>query len=730
MVLSGCQHESEHIAEHNTWSHYGGSPDQSKFFDSPGITKSNVGEMEVLWTYPTGDDRFYFFSPIIVDSTMYLVGKNNSLIAINAKNGEEIWIHTDLQGITRRGINYWESVDKKDKRLLFTLDNSLQAIDAVNGKTILNFGSNGYTDLREGLDRDPTSINRIQSMMPGVIYDDLLILGSAPGEGYFSPPGHVRAYNVVSGKLEWTFHTIPHPGEYGYETWPKNAYKYVGGVNVWSEISVDSERGIAYLPIGSPTYDYYGADRLGSNLFANALVAVDARTGERIWHFQTVHHDLWDYDLSPAPQLLTLDKDGEKIDAVALATKHGFVFVFDRVTGEPIFPIEEKAFPKSEMPGEESWPTQPITSLPNFTRHEVTSENLNPYFSDSLRQEWLKRLKSSKTGLYVPPSDKYETVMMPGALGGANYGNTAADPRDGILYIMTQEYASTYRLNKTEPPKNELTENDVENVKALYASSCIACHGANMEGGAGPSLVNLGHYMFYEEFRNIVINGKGVMPGLVHVDENSLKALFKFIGGDPERKRFRGGEEPKESVDGPVVAWGGATILPDAQRGAPMQEYPEGIEHPENRYTTDYGLDWPGLIDPPWSSILAYDFNAGTIKWKRPIGIDSLYVQGDETKGAPNGTQRKGMVITSTGIVFATAKGGKVYAFDAEDGTVLWETTLSFETNAQPSMYTIEGKQYLVINASSNFRKDSYDHSKKPGALPKAYVVFGIPDRK
>ena len=730
VTISGCQNHSNVVTEHTTWSHYAGSPDQSKFFESPSITKSNVEQMELLWSYPSGDDRFYFFSPIIADSTMYVLGKNSSLIAINAKTGKELWIHTDLPGITRRGINYWESEDKKNKRLLFTLNNSIQAIDAVTGKSVMDFGNNGYVDLREGLDRNPTSITRIQPMMPGVIFDDLLILGSAPGEAYFSPPGHVRAYNVVTGKLEWTFHTIPHPGEYGYETWPKDAYKYVGGANVWSEISVDTERGIAYLPIGSPTYDYYGADRLGSNLFANSLAALDAKTGERLWHYQTVHHDLWDYDLSPAPQLLTVEKDGKKIDAVAIATKHGFVFVFDRVTGKSLFPIEEKPFPKSEMPGEESWPTQPITSLPSFTRHEVTKENLNPYFSDSLRQDWLKRLDSAKTGLYVPPSDKYETIMMPGALGGSNYGNTAADPRNGMMYIMTQEYASTYRLNKVEPPKKELTKNDIDRVQSLYGSSCIACHGPNMEGGAGPSLKNLGHHMFYEEFRNTVINGKGVMPGLVHVDEASLKALFQYIGGDPDRRSFGRGNQQAEPVDGPVVASGGITIPSDAQRGAPMQDYPEGVEHPEDRYTTDYGLDWPGLIDPPWSSIVAYDLNEGTIKWRRPIGVDSLYAQGDETKGAPNGTQRKGMVITSTGIVFATAKGGKVYALDAENGDVLWETTLSHETNAQPSMFTLDGKQYLVINATSDFRNDSYDHSKKPGAIAKGYVVYGIPDKK
>ncbi len=716
--------------DHTTWSQYGGGADQSKYFDAHQITKENVGQMEIAWTYPSGDDLSYFFSPIVVDTTMYVLGKNFSLIAVNVVTRKEIWIHANLQGLTRRGINYWESEDQKDKRLIFTLNNTLQAIDAATGKSIMSFGDGGYVDLREGLDRDPSSIRRMQAMMPGVIYDDLVIVGSAPGESYFSPPGYVRAYNVVTGKLAWTFHTIPHPGEFGYDTWPKDAYKYVGGVNVWSEISVDPERGIAYLPLGSPTYDYYGADRVGSNLFGNSLVALDARTGKRLWHFQTVHHDLWDYDLSPAPQLLTVNRNGKSIDAVGLATKHGFVFVFDRVTGEPVFPIEEKPFPASEMPGEKSWPTQPISSLPSFTRHEVTKETLNPYFSDSVKQQWHRRLEAGKSGLYVPPSDKYETIMMPGALGGANYGNTAADPKNGIMYIMTQEYASIYKLEKVGPPKIDLSANEVKKVRSFYSSNCQTCHGENMDGGAGPSLVNVGQRIFWDEFKGIVTNGSGQMPGFSHIDEETLRGLYRYFGGNPRSFGFGRRGNENTTPDGPVVATGGAKIKPDAKRNAPMLDYPEGVEHPASRYTTDYGLEWMGLLSPPWSSILAYDLNDGTIKWRQPIGEDSLFVQGDKTKGAPSGTQRKGMVVTSTGIVFATAKGGKVYAFDADNGNILWETTLSNESNAQPIMYTLNGKQYLVISATSNFMRDSYDHSKKPGALPKGYVVYALPDRE
>ena len=279
--LASCNKDNPN--KHTTWTHYAGSPDQSKFFKGSEITKENVNQLEVAWSYPA-DGGFNNFSPIVVDTTMYVFGKNNSLIALNVLTGEEIWIHANLRGLTRKGINYWESKDKKDKRLIFTLNNSLQAIDAVTGKSILTFGDDGYTDLREGLGREPSSIRRVQALFPGVISNDIIVMGSAPGEGYFSAPGYVRGYDVVTGKLTWTFHTIPLPGEYGYETWPKDAYKYAGGVNVWSEMSADEERGIVYLSLGSPTYDYYGADRIGSNLFGNSLVALDIKSGKRLWH--------------------------------------------------------------------------------------------------------------------------------------------------------------------------------------------------------------------------------------------------------------------------------------------------------------------------------------------------------------------------------------------------------------------------------------------------------------
>lgn len=714
-----------------SWTHYGGKPDQSKFFEASQITKENVNRLQVAWVYPTVDSGFNFFSPLVVDTIMYVMAKNSSLVAINAETGKEIWIHANLQGLTRRGINYWESKDKKDRRLLFTLNNSIQAIDALTGKSIMSFGKNGYVDMREGLDRPPSSIRRMQSMMPGVLHENLLIMGSAPGENYFSAPGHVRAYNVVTGKLEWTFHTIPHPGEFGYDTWPKDAYKYVGGTNVWSEMSVDSKRGIVYLPIGSPTNDFYGVDRIGANLFGNCLVALDARTGKRLWHYQTVHHDLWDYDLSSAPQLLTVNRDGKKIDAVAIATKHGFMFVFDRVTGKPVFPIEEKPFPASNMPGEKAWPTQPIPSLPDFTRHEVTKDMVNPNFSAAEKEKWYKRIDSAKSGLFVPPSDKYETIMLPGALGGVNFGNTASDPGKGMMYILTQEYPSIYKLERIRSPKEMMSAGDVEKAEKIYTTSCRPCHGDNMEGrGIAPGLVNSGQRILFDDFKTLLTVGRGQMPGNPHIDDQSITAMYRYLGGNPNQRFFGPRRQQNTKMpDGPVVASGGAPIKADSPVVAPMTDYPAGVAHPPDRYISDYGTAWPDLLAPVWAWVVAYDLNTGTIKWKKPLGEDAASVKrGEKDNGAVNGSQRKGMIVTSTGILFCTGKGGKLYAYDANDGTLLWQSTLSYESNAQPIMYQLNGKQYLVVNASNMFTRDSFDHSKEAGALPRGYVVYALPD--
>jgi quinoprotein glucose dehydrogenase len=354
---------------HTTWSDYGGAPDSSQYSALDQINRANVAKLELAWTYQTGDSNKYFFNPLVVDNVVYVLAKNNSIVALDASTGKEIWTHAsgpEIKIITNRGINYWESKDRSEQRLLYASNHFLRAIDARTGKTIPTFGTDGAVDLKEGLGRDPKTLSLVQSTTPGRVFEDLLILGSATNQGYGSAPGDLRAFDVRTGRVVWTFHTIPHPGEFGYETWPKDAWQKVGGANIWSELSIDEKRGILYAPTASAKYNFYGVDRTGANLFADCLLALDARTGKRLWHFQMVHHDIWDYDDPTAPKLLTLHQNGQTIDAVAQVSKQGFVWVFNRVTGEPIWPIEERPVPKSDMPGETTWPTQP--SQPSLRR--------------------------------------------------------------------------------------------------------------------------------------------------------------------------------------------------------------------------------------------------------------------------------------------------------------------------------------------------------------------------
>lgn len=737
LILIGCHmlfKNAQNSQRVWNWSQYGGGADQSKYVKLKQITKANVARLQVAWVYPAKDQVQYLFNPIIVDGTMYVLAKNNSLVALDAVTGKELWIHANLSGITWRGINYWKSTDGQDRRLIFTMNNTLQEINASTGQSILSFGDSGIVDLRKGLERDPSTIGRIQSNTPGVVYKNMILLGSSPGENIFSAPGHLRAFDIISGKQVWIFHTIPLPGEYGYETWPKDAYKYVGGVNCWGEISLDENRGIAYFTIGSPTYDYYGADRIGMNLFSDCLLALDANTGKRLWHFQMTHHDLWDYDLTAAPQLIQVKHNGKILDAVAQATKQGFMFVFDRVTGEPLWPIEERPVPASNVPEEQAWPTQPFpTVLPPFTRHEVKPEDINPYFDEAEAKQWKKRITAGKIGFYTPPSDKYETFIIPGAVGGANFGNTAADPAKGIVYVATQDYPSVFKLEKVQ---KVLTGEQLNMAQAMYVQNCQACHGADHKGVIGPSLEKLGNKISFDNFKNILAVGKGQMPGFPHINESSANALYRFLGGGSSNRAMRISSSGKTVLpDGPVVASGGApvkTVDGLYQRKNLLSDYPDGVPRPKDNYTTDYGLQYPNLMSPPWSSIMAYDLNKGTIKWRRTLGQDERVIKkgGGSNTGLPIGSQRKGMIVTSSGILFATSKGGKLYAFDAETGAELWRFQLDHETQGLPAMYEVNGKQYIVVSATAPFTVESEDRAKLSGAAPPGYVVFALPDKK
>jgi quinoprotein glucose dehydrogenase len=443
--------------DHTTWREYGGGADSAQYSALKQINRSNVGKLEIAWTYPTGDSQKYSFNPIMVDGLLYVLAKKNSIVALDAHTGKEVWTYTPdppAKIITNRGINYWESKDRGERRLLFSANHALQAIDARTGKPIPTFGIDGRVDLKEGLGRDPKSLTLVQSTTPGRVFEDLLILGSATNQGYGSAPGDIRAFDVRTGKLVWTFHTVPHPGEFGYETWPRDAWKTVGGANVWSEFSLDETRGIVYAPTASAKYNFYGADRKGANLFADSLLALDARTGKRLWHFQMVHHDVWDYDEATAPKLLRVRHEGKNIDAVAQVSKQGFVWVFDRVSGAPLWPIEERPVPHTDLPGEETWPTQPFpTRPPPFARQKFTADDLNPYLEPRDRARFRDEILSARNeGLFTPPGLR-PTIQMPGNNGGANWGGAAVDPGNGSLFVVSKDLPAILKLqpDATQP---------------------------------------------------------------------------------------------------------------------------------------------------------------------------------------------------------------------------------------------------------------------------------------
>lgn len=722
---------------HKSWSDYGGGPDSSHFVALNQINKSNVSRLQIAWTYPVGDQDSYVFNPIIVDGVMYVLARHSSLVALNAATGKEIWIHANLPGLSTRGIAYWESKDGQDRRLIFALNDYLEEIDARTGQSILSFGKNGLVNLKEGLGRDPKTMARIQSNTPGRVFGDLILLGSATGEGYLSPPGDLRAYNVLTGKMAWIFHTIPHPGEFGYGTWPKDAWKYSGGTNTWGEITLDEKRGIAYFPTGSPTYDYYGADRRGNNLFANCLLALDARTGKLLWYFQMVHHDLWDYDATAAPQLITVRHDGKLVDAVAQATKQGFLYVFDRVSGKPLWPVEERPVPQSNMPGEHSSPTQPFPSQPPpFARQRMTADDVDPYILTRQEQaQWKDRIASMRNeGLFTPPG-LGESLSLPGARGGSNWGTTAADAAKGFVFLTTQDWPTIYKLSLTDPFLGR--ENGGNGGSAMYEQRCQVCHGENGAGSAGgpPALTDIEAKLSFDAFRRVVTAGRGEMPAFSDLDDGALRGLYSFLNSDSGKKTAA-----KVATSGPVVASGGApgglVVSTAGPHYTPLggPPYPPGVDTPANRYYTLWGLypDQPYVINPPWSSLVAYDLNRGVIKWKVPLGQDGeAAAEGAKNTGAFM-AERHGIIVTSTGLLFAAASDGKFRAYDEETGDVLWTGNLPASSEGIPAVYDVNGREFIVVPASSKINTGG-GHKPLRGGMPAfsaagAYVVFALPE--
>ena len=690
--------------DHRTWRDYAGAPDSAQYSALTQVNRDTVSRLHVAWTYETGDRNRYSFNPLIIDSTMYVLAKNNSIVAINAATGKELWWYApeaDLKVITSRGVNYWESTDKlgekKDRRILFSSNHTLRAIDAATGHPILTFGKQGRVDLRLGLDRDPASISLVQSTTPGRVFENLIIVGSATNQGYGSAPGDIRAYDVRDGHLVWTFHTIPRPGEFGYETWPKDAWKTVGGVNVWGEMSLDMKRGILYAPTASPKYNFHGVDRAGANLFGDSLLALDARTGKRLWHFQMVHHDIWDYDDATAPKLLTVRHKGKMVDAVAQVTKQGFLFAFDRVTGEPLWPIEERPVPKSDMPGEKAWPTQPFpTQLPPFARQKFTVEDLSPYLSAEDKARFRDDiLSASNEGLFTPPSRR-NTVQMPGNNGGANWGGAAVDPAAGLLYVVSKDLPAMLKMEPEGRQKTSGPDSPEDRGKLSYRANCQGCHQADRKGKAPevPGLADVGVRLSPEQIGAFIRTGKDAMPAFgakLAPDEIYNLTLYLL---NPHRAA--NAETPYEP--------------------GPATRYFSGF----NFMIASNGLS---PIGPPWSSLTAYDLNSGTILWRMPLGdVPELVAQGVKNTGSH--FPKVGPVVTAGGLIFTGTRDRHVRALDTRDGKVLWEAEVDSALEGIPAVYEVGGREFIVFCAAA--QTGITPATQKP--VKGAYVAFALPD--
>lgn len=676
------------------WTEYLGGPDRNHYSTLTQIDLSNVSKLEKAWEYHSGDSGQVQCNPIIVDGRLYAVTAAVNLFSLDAATGKELWKIVDTTKTTwygtLRGVCYWEDGD--DKRILYSKEEWLYAVDALAGKPILNFGDSGRVSLKTGLGETAKS-KFVISNTPGTIYKDLIIMPMRLSEGSDAAPGYVQAFDIRTGELAWVFKTIPDPGEFGYDTWEKDNYKNtdVGAANNWAGMAVDRKRGIVYVPTGSAGFDFYGSNRKGSNLFANTLLALNAETGERIWHFQFVHHDILDRDAPAPPNLVTVTHDGKEIDAVAQVTKQGFVFLFDRETGAPLFPIEEVPAPPSDIPGEEAWPTQPLPVKPlPYARQTLTENDLNPYSvnADSL----LITLKESRFEGPFTPLSKEGTLVYPGLDGGAEWGGAAVDP-DGILYVNSNEMAWLIKLDKKIPEVKNL----VSPGQQVYAAHCSSCHGVERKGNAAsgfPSLVNLNDRLERDHVLNVIAKGKGMMPAFQRLTEKERKDLLAFLYGDQATPVSSSNVVDKKEVS---------------------SEKPAKYEI--SGYTKFLDKEGYPAIRPPWGTLNAIDLNTGEYLWTTVFGSYPEL----EAKGIPQTGSESygGPVVTKSGLLFiAGTKDKKFKAYNKATGELLWQTTLPAAGFATPSTYEVDGRQYVVVACGG---------TKLGAEKGDSYVAYALP---
>jgi quinoprotein glucose dehydrogenase len=665
------------------WRTYGG-PGQTRYSTLKQITRDNVAGLHVAWTFDTHEDGGLQTSPIVIGGVLYGLTPTHKVFALDAATGERRWMFDS--GIVGRGPNrglmYWN--DGRGARIFTGQDTFIYALDAATGTPIDGFGTHGRIDLREGLGRDPDA-QSILLTTPGVIYRDLLIVGGRASENLPASPGDIRAYDVRSGALKWSFHTIPHPGEPGYETWPPDAWTYTGGGNSWAGMSVDERRGIVFAPTGSAASDFYGANRHGDDLYANSLLALDARTGKRIWHFQAVHHDIWDRDFPSPPALVTVRRGGRTIDAVALATKHGQVFVFNRETGESLFPLDTREYPASTVDGERAaaMQTLPVKPAP-FARQLLTPDMLTTRTPEAHRAalETFRTLRSE--GQFIPFSVGHETVVFPGFDGGAEWGGSAFDPSSGLLYVNANEMAWLASLAPNETGTGG---------REIYLRECAVCHRDDMKGAPPeiPSLTGVAGRRQLGAITNVIRQGAGRMPSFPGLSQDAVSAVVEYL-------------RTGESVNAGETA-----------------KSPLAMKYRFTGFKKFLDADGYPAIAPPWGTLNAINLNTGEYAWKIPLGeYPELAAQGLTNTGTEN---YGGPIVTAGGVVLiaATNFDRKFHAFDSRTGKLLWETTLPYSGNATPITYEANGRQFVVIAAGGGRNRPG-----TPQTSAGVYVAFAL----
>jgi quinoprotein glucose dehydrogenase len=687
-ILISC---SEKKPTYDKWETYGGTNDGARYSSAKIINRENVDQLKIAWEYKTGDateKSQIQCQPIVVDGVLYATSPQIKLFALDAKTGKELWKFDPFQLLggqnswagTNRGVSYWTD-GKGDKRILYSAGNWLFALDAKNGKPIESFADSGKLDLQKSLDYDKEEFF-IVSNTPGIIFKDKIIMGMRLSEGLDAAPGHIRAFNVKTGEREWIFHTIPQPGEEGYDTWEKDSYKNVGAANNWAGMALDEEKEIVYVPTGTASYDFWGGYRHGQNLYANNILALDANTGKRIWNFQSVHHDIWDRDFPSSPTLATITKDGKQVDVIAQTSKQGYVYLLDRLTGEPIFPIDEIAVPQSTLEGEKTWPTQPHLKLPEPFMRQVFDESQVNNLTPSYKADILEKIKDKRYGnMWLPPGEK-GLVLFPGMDGGAEWGGSSYDQETGNLIVNAN--VMPWIIDMALNPKYENAG------QTIYANNCANCHGIDRKGNSSsfPSLLEIQKKYNYEEVFSIINNGKGAMPAFGHLKKVDRELLVNFLMGIENNE----GDKKEVLGDGPKTA----KYL--------MQGY--------KRLLTEDG--YPG-IKPPWGTLTAINLNTGKVSWQSVLGeFEELTKKGF----SPTGTENYGGPVTTAGglIFIAATKDEKIRAFDKYNGKLLWEARLPASGHATPAVYEIEGEQYVVIACGGGKGTKSGD----------SYVAFSL----